>query len=46
MFRKIQDEDKFKTGSLKHIDWKNVNESDFKEISKDDLYDIFYSKKT
>ena len=45
MFRKIQDEEKFKTGSLKHIDWKNVNESDFKEISKDDLYDIFYSKK-
>lgn len=45
MFRKIQDEGKFKTGSLKYIDWKNLDESDFKEISNDELHDIFYSRK-
>lgn len=45
MFRKIQSENKFNSAGLKSIDWKNLDESDFKEISNDELYDIFYSRK-
>ena len=45
MFRQIQSENKFKAAGLKSIDWKNLDESDFKEISNDELHDIFYSRK-
>jgi len=46
MFEKISSENKFKYYSLlNHINWNDINESDFKEISKDELHDIFYSRK-
>lgn len=46
MFKKIWDEHKFEyNSSINDINWNNINESDFKEISKDELHDIFYSRK-
>lgn len=45
MFKKTVDENKIKNSLINNINWNNINESDFKEISKDELHDIFYSRK-